>query len=67
MKVKTQHVPEDCDYLTNGKEYQVIRHIEGAEDFKIIVTDHNEDAIIILSGCSHLDGHPWEVIPEEES
>lgn len=66
MKVKTQHVPEDCDYLTNGKEYEAFDGWENAfnRDLFNIKDDNGEEAIINLYGCGHLDGKAWEVVED---
>lgn len=69
MKVKTQHVPEDCDYLTNDKEYEAFDGWERifSRDLVRIVNNNGMEIVINLYGCEHLDGQPWEVIPEEGS
>lgn len=61
MKIKTQHVPEDCDYLTNGKEYKVINCYS---DFAIIMNDKVRQQYVWLSGCPHLKGKAWEIIDD---
>jgi hypothetical protein len=67
MKVKTNHVPEDCDYLTNGKIYTVLldpRYTNGKAGH---CTDDLGEIIFINISCSnHLNGKPWEIIGEED-
>ena len=63
MKIKTQHVPPECDYLTNGKEYEVIEHLPGGP-FKTIKDDNGAVIHIYLECSSHLNNKPWEVIDD---
>ncbi|AGG57971.1 hypothetical protein VPBG_00199 [Vibrio phage helene 12B3] len=63
MKIKTNYVPEDCDYLTVGKVY------EAEKDFDtlyVFTTDNGIECLVEISdmGCSHLDGCCWEIVEE---
>ena len=69
MKVTTQHVPDNCDYLTNGVEYEFYPNpgsvLGGGE-----IRGENHKAYYILTdfdhGCAHLSGKAWEVIKDKE-
>lgn len=59
MKVRTNFVPEDIDYLTVGKIYDV----EGFYDNKLM-DDVGDWIIIRVKGCAHLNDQPWEIVEE---
>lgn len=61
MKIKTNNVPADCDYLTNGKEYEVIDH----NKFRVAIKCDDGDIIdLLLEKCRHLNGESWEIVSE---
>jgi hypothetical protein len=68
MKVKTNHVPEDCDYLTNSKEYEVIEYevVGDGHKFATIKDDDGDVDFIVINVCPHLNGRDWEIIGEED-
>ncbi|MES0444939.1 MAG: hypothetical protein ABUJ92_00200 [Desulfobacterales bacterium] len=64
MKIKTQHVPPECGYLTNGKEYEVF----GNQFFRacpIIIDDLGEARAANIKASAHLNGKAWEVIEDD--
>lgn len=61
MKIKTNNVPQDCDYLTNGKEYEFTSK-HNANDGGTIIDDDGEIRIIFIPCSSHLDGASWEIV-----
>ncbi|CAL9978798.1 hypothetical protein VPHF99_0233 [Vibrio phage F99] len=61
MKIKTNYVPEGCNYLTVGKVY------EAEVDFDTLYTfsaDNGRECFVETSGvgCAHLDGYCWEIV-----
>lgn len=50
-------VPEGCDYLTVGKEYEVIDDV--TSDFFIIVSDRNMKCLGKWQACEYLNGGNW--------
>lgn len=58
--VKTDYVPDDCDYLTVGKEYEIVK------EFGDIGGDFFDDDGLRRHCnycCSgHIDDKPWTVI-----
>ncbi len=62
MKIKTDYVPEDVDYLTAGKEYEA----EQLSEWLVSITDDSGEIIgVFLRGSSHTDEHPWTIIQDE--
>ncbi len=61
MKIKTNYVPEDCDYLTVGKVYEA-KLIKS--DLYYVVADDGEGCSVSTSdvGCAHLDLYCWEIV-----
>lgn len=61
MKVKTNYVPEGCDYLTVGKVYEA-KPIKF--DLYYVVSDDGEGCNVSISdtGCAHLDFYCWEIV-----
>lgn len=57
MKVKTDYVPPECNYLTAGKEYEVI---SGGE----IIDDNGQRQYIHIPDSSHLNYRPWTIIED---
>ena len=56
--VKTDYVPDDCDYLSVGKEYSATHY----RDRLYTLTDDQCDVILIcINRCSHLNWKPWTV------
>lgn len=68
MKVFTNNVPSDCDYLTNGKHYEF--KPDSPELIGGDIVDDSGDEIYILTvnsewKCSHLnDKAAWEFVNE---
>ena len=63
MKIKTNYVPEGCNYLTVGKEYGAI---DMGHNFYSIINDQGNNLILHLEDSVHLDGHDWEIVPDED-
>jgi len=62
MKVKTDFVPEDCDYIAVGKVYEtIVRVIEGVYS---ITDDDGETICIRLEGCAYIGNNPWTIVEE---
>lgn len=59
--VKTDYVPEDCDYLTAGKVYEVSSFFG---EFYKIVSDRGGELTICGYHCAHLDNRHWTVWEE---
>jgi hypothetical protein len=57
MKIKTNYVPDDVDYITAGKVYECTKILP-----KRIKDDHGNTAFVWLSKCAHLDGKNWEIV-----
>ena len=61
MKVKTDYVPEEVDYLTAGKVYDVyyfsgqVGEIYGDDDGYVDIS---------IEGCAHLNGKDWTIVEE---
>lgn len=68
MKVFTNNVPSDCNYLTNGKRYEFKPDYDYDTGGVITNDDGNEIYIITVNSefkCSHLnDKAAWEFINE---
>lgn len=65
MKVKTEYVPDGCDYLTAGKEYTAkYYHYSADPNLLLIFDDDGEEIAVRVSGCAFLDGHPWTIIED---
>lgn len=65
MKVKTNHVPLGCDYLTEGKEYKLL-NFDIEKETGSIINDKGMDTFIYIPRSSHLNGNSWEIIGEED-
>lgn len=63
MEIKTNNVPADCDYLTNGKEYELITTVPTL-DYGFIVTDCGAKITTSIKNSEHLDGESWEIVSE---
>ena len=62
MKVKIKSFNGSLpEYLTEGKEYDVIKCGTYWCD---IVDDDGDDVFILLDGCEFLNGGSWEVVSE---
>ena len=61
--VKTDYVPEDCDYLTAGKVYEVMWD-SGLDNIGAIIRDNGEKILIEFRRCAYLDKRPWTVWEE---
>lgn len=60
--VKTDYIPNDCDYLTVGKEYELMEiNMEGWSKHEIIADD-GDACTICPECCAHLDDRPWILI-----
>lgn len=63
MKIKTNNVPADCDYLTNGKEYELIRAgSTSSYDCGFIMTDCGTKIATVINNSAHLNGASWEIV-----
>lgn len=56
-------VPEDCDYLTAGKEYEI--KIGCVGDY-LIKSDDGELLGIEVNDCYFLNGKSWRIVEREE-
>lgn len=56
MKVYTDYVPEDCDFLTAGKRYDFFSFIGSGH----IIDDDGVMICIRLESCAHLNNRPWK-------
>lgn len=57
--VKTDYVPEDCDYLTVDKEYQIY---DCDDVYGCIIDDEGDEINICIGDSCHIDGSAWTVI-----
>ncbi len=68
MKVFTNNVPDNCDYLTNGKHYEFRRNASGSVGGSI--TNDSGNSIYVITqnaeyNCAHLNGKAaWEIVHE---
>lgn len=60
--IKTNYVPEGCDYITKGKWYEFEEDVSDDNDAQggTIYTEVGK-LYVRLSGCAHLKRHPWTV------
>ena len=61
MKIKTNNVPNDCDYLTNGKEYE-FTHMPDCKNGGIIIADDGGECTVYIPRSGHLNGASWEIV-----
>lgn len=62
MKVRIKNFNGELRwYLTNGKEYELIRE-ESETQTGIINDDVGDVLYILMDGCGHLGGGSWEVV-----
>lgn len=59
MKIKTNHVPDDCDYLTNNKIYDAVLLQHG---WIGIDSDDGLPLSIDINECEILNGEAWEIV-----
>lgn len=65
MKVMTDFVPNDVDYLTAGKVYELHNQMQHrGNDIGMIFDDTNEGLTIRLDKCAHIGFKPWTMIDE---
>jgi hypothetical protein len=62
MKVKADSVG-DTEYLTAGKEYEVIGESYGGS-LCVIMCDEGDRLDIDLDCCAHIDGGCWTVVKD---
>lgn len=61
MKVRYNgKMPEDVDYLTSGKWYEV-EDLDDDGNFASIIDDDGEKILTCMPSCAHLDDKPWEL------
>jgi len=64
LYVRTDYIPEDCDYLTVGKLYEVTDS-SPAHTLAHIIDDFGDRILIRIEGiCSHIDKE-WEQVTLE--
>jgi len=61
-----ESVPEDCNYLTAGKKYEVFNDDGGLFNFIDDNGDKNDPRFSNWEGSSHLDGGNWTRIEEPD-
>lgn len=59
MKVKTDYVPEEIDYLTVGKVYEAR---DQSSNINYIVDDYGDRILIAIRRCPHLCGKNWVIV-----
>ncbi len=64
VQVRTATVPDDIDFLTAGKTYSCKINPNGSGNGGTIVADNGETRYIYIPNCAHLNGEPWEIVPE---
>ena len=65
MKVKTDYVPENCDYLTVGKHYEVTNAYQGTISIGgNIISDDGDTIYIVVDECCHLNDNAWTIVEE---
>lgn len=68
MEVFTNNVPDDCDYLTNGKHYE-FESDDPNDEYGFIVDDTGERIYVVTQNaeynCSYLNEKAsWEFVNE---
>lgn len=58
--IVTDFVPEDCDYLTAGKWYLIIRPCSNGVGAYVVV-DSGFEIMCLHCNCGHLNGKDWQV------
>lgn len=64
MKVKTDFVPSEVDYIVAGKVYEV-EVVEDGISFHIDCEYPDGEEVkpfCLFRGCAHLDGNDWEIV-----
>ena len=65
MKVKIKSFNGELpDYLTLGKEYEVVSFLLDGGNCPRIVNDDGFKLILCLYSCDYLNGGSWEVVNE---
>lgn len=59
MKIWTEHIPDDCNYLTPFKMYEVEELMDG--DMAIITDDKKGILFTRLTNTAHLNGGSWHI------
>jgi hypothetical protein len=64
MKIMAEYVPNDIPYLTEGKEYPVLRTEKRLGGYMHYIIDDTGDEInpVTPGGCAHLNGYSWTCI-----
>lgn len=65
LYVRTDYVPEDCDYLTVGKLYEVTDLSHAGDSGNILCDDNEEHFILLEDKCTHI-GKEWEQVTLED-
>lgn len=63
MYVRTDHTGNLR--ITPGKLYEVKKSDLGTNLYEIELNDGNT-GLILFTGCAHLDGRDWEVVPSPD-
>ena len=61
-----ESVPEDCDYLTAGKKYQVFNDTGSIFYFIDDENDFDDPRVLMWKNCPHLRGGNWTRIEEPD-
>lgn len=67
MKVKTDYLGNNVDYITPGKVYDaffVDSDEDGVRSFYITIDSGYDKAFCLLKGCAHLGGRNWIIVGE---
>lgn len=59
-------VPEDCDYLTAGKEYEFKERLWGQVHIDSIIADDGGVCPINPEQSTPLNGKSWRIVEREE-
>lgn len=63
MKIKTDNVPADCDYLTAGEIYKATESTYKGCFY--ITADEGSEMLIYINGVSGANGEPWQIVEDE--
>ena len=62
VQVRAAIVPDKISCITAGKIY--LCNINSSGNGGTIVADNGETRYIYIPNCAHLNGEPWEIVPE---
>lgn len=63
MKIKTDYVPDDCDFLTAGKEYKVKKRRAGPRT--LIYDDHGRLIMVNMRENDERGIRKWQIVEEK--